>query len=77
MLGSYLKQKPPRHHFDFKQEGFRNFNCLRIYKLSELESNFGCRHFQAAQGLIIRGRRQFVKEISYLGSHTKLNLGLT
>ena len=68
MLSSNLKQNLHRHYFDFKQEGFCNFNCLRICKLSELESNFGCRNFQAAQGLIIRERRQFVKEIRYLGS---------
>lgn len=62
-FGSSLKQTPPRDHFDFKQEGLRiqfNFNCDRIEKLSELESNLDCGNFEAAQGLIKEERQKFV-----------------
>lgn len=63
-FGSNLKHTPPRDHFDFKQEGLCkqfNFNCDRIDKLSELESNLDCGNFEAAQGLIKEERQQFVQ----------------
>ena len=63
-FGSNSKQTPPRDHFDFKHEGLRkqfNFNCDRIDKLSELESNLDCGNFEAAQGLIKDERQEFVQ----------------